>query len=269
MMAASPWEKLLEKPQPRGHFVQLYRADELALAKNVGLYIWEGIRRGDGVLVIATPEHRELFCQYIDRLGANTPSCIERQQLVILDAHDTLAEFMVGGQPDWFLFESVVKAAMRRVVPLKQEAGLRAYGEMVGVLWNAKQFDPAIRLEQLWNRLLEQSSFSLYCAYAIDLFGREFHVANLDSVLCTHTHLVPAQSNGNLEAALHRAMSEILGDKADALKVLIKANYRPAWAVMPNAESIVLWLRNNLPGVSEEIVTRAKEHYLVLEGAAS
>ena len=172
---------------------------------------------------------------------------------------------MIGGQPDWFRFEAVVKAAMRRVLPAKQEGGLRAYGEMVGVLWSAKQFDPAIRLEQLWNRLLEQSSFSLYCAYAIDLFGREFHVANLDSVLCTHTHLVPAQSNGNLEAALHRAMTEILGDKAEALKVLIKANYRPSWAVMPNAESIVLWLRNNLPDVSEEIVTRAREHYLVLE----
>jgi hypothetical protein len=34
---------------------------------------------------------------------------------------------------------------------------------------------------------------------------------------------------------------------------------------MPNSESIVLWLRNNLPDVSEDIVSRAREHYLVLE----
>jgi hypothetical protein len=135
---------------------------------------------------------------------------------------------------------------------------------MVGVLWKARQFDAAIRLEQLWNRLLEQSSFSLYCAYAIDVFGKEFHVANLDGVLCTHTHLVPAQPNGNLETALKLSMDEILGESADALKVLIKANYRPSWAVMPNAEAILLWLRRNLPDKADEIITRARHHYLLL-----
>ena len=261
----SPWEKLLERPQARGHFVQLYQADELALSKNVGLYLLEGLKRGDGVLVIVTPEHRELFSQQLDHLGANTRLAIESGQLVFLDANDTLAQFMAGGQPDWRLFQSAVGAAMRQAVPTREDAGLRAYGEMVGVLWKARQFDAAIRLEQLWNKLLEQSSFSLYCAYAIDVFGKEFHVANLDGVLCTHTHLVPAQPNGNLETALKLSMDEILGENADALKVLIKANYRPSWAVMPNAEAILLWLRKNLPGKADEIVTRARHHYLLLQ----
>ena len=39
----------------------LYEADEAALTHNVGQYLWEGIRQGDGVLVIAMPEHQELF----------------------------------------------------------------------------------------------------------------------------------------------------------------------------------------------------------------
>jgi hypothetical protein len=60
-------------------------------------------------------------------------------------------------------------------------------------------------------------------------------------------------------------MEEILGENADALKVLIKANYRPSWAVMPNAEAILLWLRRNLPGKADEIVTRARHHYLLLQ----
>ena len=261
----SPWERLLERPHARGHFVQLYQADELALARNVGLYLWEGIRRGDGVLVIVTPEHRELFCRQLEQLGADTRQAIESRQLVFLDAHNTLAEFMVGGQPDWYSFEAAVSAAMRKVAPAKQDAGLRAYGEMVGILWNARQFAAAIRLEQLWNKLLEQSSFSLYCAYAIDVFGKEFHVANLDGVLCTHTHLVPAQPNGDLEKALKLGMDEVLGAKSDALKVLIKANHRPSWAVMPTAEAILLWLRKNLPAQADDIVTRARHHYLLLQ----
>jgi hypothetical protein len=257
----SPWERLLERPQPRGHFVQIYEAGETSLTNNVGLYLWEGLRRGDGVLVIATPEHWEMFCGQLSQLGADTPLLVRNQQLVRFDAQRTLMEFMIDGQPDWRLFEQTVSGAMRRVRPAGSEAGLRAYGEMVGILWNAKQFAAAIRLEQLWNKLLEQSSFSLYCSYAIDIFGKDFQAGVLDGVLRTHTHLLPAQSNGNLEMALNKAMDEVLGIKADGLKALVEANYRPSWAIMPNAESTVLWLKKNLPGKATDIMERARRYY--------
>jgi hypothetical protein len=161
----SPWEKLLERPHSRGHFVQLYEADEVALTKNVGLYLWEGLRRGEGAVVIVTPEHRELFSRHLDHLGADLPALLGSRQLVFWDAQQTLAQFMDAGQPDWRSFESAIRAAMRQVRPSPGSEGLRAYGEMVGILWKARQFAAAIRLEQLWNRLLEQSSFSLYCAH--------------------------------------------------------------------------------------------------------
>jgi KaiC/GvpD/RAD55 family RecA-like ATPase len=266
----SPWEKLLERPHSRGHFVQLYQADDTALVKNVGHYLWEGLRRGDGVLVIATREHQELFSSHLDRLGANLRALLETHQLVFWDAQQTLVQFMAAGQPDWQRFENVIRSAMRQVHPAAGSEGLRAYGEMVGILWKARQFAAAIRLEQLWNRLLEQSDFSLYCAYAIDVFGKEFDVANLEGVLSTHTHLVPSQPNGALETALNRSIDEVLGPKADALRVLIKTNYRPGWAVMPTAEAIVLWLRKNLPEQADYIIERARYHYqLLLQPAAS
>ena len=257
----SPWEKLLERPHSRGHFVQLYEADEAPLARNAGRYLWEGLRRGDGVPLVVTPEHRELFSTHLRDMGADVPALVDSQQLVFCDAQRTLAQFMIAGQPDWEQFEKVIRAAMREVQPTDRAEGLRAYGEMVGILWKARQFAAAIRLEQLWNKLLEQSSFSLFCAYAIDVFGKDYEVANLESVLCAHTHLVPAQSDGTLETALARAMDEILGARAEGLRVLIKSNHRPGWAVMPNAESIVLWLRKNLPEQADEIVRRARFHY--------
>jgi hypothetical protein len=266
----SPWHRLLEQPHPRGHLVQLYEADEGALTNNVGRYLWEGLRQGDGVLVIATPEHEELFRRHLESLGADVAALRETRQLVFCDAQETLALITAGGQPDWDRFERVVRAAMRLVRPAMNREGLRAYGEMVGILWKARQFAAAIRLEQLWNRLLEQSSFSLYCAYAIDVFGKEFAVANLEGVLRTHTHLIPAQPDGTLEIALNRSMDEILGPKADALRALIKTSYQPAWAVMPAAEAIVLWLRNNLPEQADHIVARARHHYdALLRPAAS
>jgi hypothetical protein len=257
----SPWQKLLERPHSRGHFVQLYETDEQALTNNVGHYLWQGLRQGDGVLVIATPEHQELFSRHLDTLGGDSGVLRESQQLVLLDAQETLAQFMVAGQPEWERFASVIRAALRQVRPAHGAEGSRAYGEMVGILWKARQYAAAIRLEQFWNRLLEQCSFSLYCAYAIDVFGKEFDVGNLDGVLRTHTHLIPSQPNGMLEAALDRSMEEILGSKAEELRGLIRAHHRPAWAVMPTAEATVLWLRKNLPEEAEQIVSRARDHY--------
>jgi hypothetical protein len=262
----SVWEKLLDRPSPRGHYVQLYEADELALAENVGRYLWEGLRRGDGVWVIATPEHQDLFCRRLNCLGADVAAAVGNRQLVFRDAQETLGHFMDGGQPDWHMFQHTINRAMQQVSGGNIfNAGLRTYGEMVGILWKARQFAAAIRLEQFWNKLLEQSSFRLYCAYAIDVFGEEFQVANLEPVLCTHTHLIPAQPNGKLETALNLAVDEILGDRAQALRIQFKENLRPSWAVMPNAEAIVLWLRNHIPGQAEQIVARARHHYHSLQ----
>ena len=246
--------------------MQLYEADETSLTGNVARYLWEGLSRGEGALVIVTPEHEQLFTHCLLDLGADVESLIAARQLLFRIAQDTLAKFMVNGQPEWAHFERAIRAAMRQVGPAPAATGLRAYGEMVGVLWKVRQFSAAIRLEQLWNRLLEQSSFSLYCAYAIDIFGKEFEVGHLDGVLCAHSHLVPAQPDGRLETALNRAMEAILGDKARALDVLIKANYRPSWAVMPNAENTVLWLRKNLPQHADAIVSLARQRFQSVQG---
>lgn len=225
------WDKLLEEPNCGSHYVQLYTADDAALIANVGRYLWNGLHAGEGVLVIATPEHQDSFSRRLQESGADLDRLIRTRQLVFLDAEQTLNIFMDQGQPDWIEFEKVMRLAMR-MLQISPGQGCRAYGEMVGMLWKARQFAAAIRLEQLWNRLLEQSSFSLYCAYAIDVFGRDCDVGTLDDILCTHTHLVPAQSNGALEAALHRAMGEVLGNSADELRLRIKSNPRHGGAVI-------------------------------------
>ncbi len=261
----SPWKKLIERPGPHGHLVQLYKADEDALTRNVSQYLWEGLNRGDGLLVIATPQHCELFSRELRTMGADPESAIVNRHLKFVDAQETLSRFMVDGQPHWERFEIVVGEAMSQVRSQGDYKGLRAYGEMVGLLWNVRQFAAAIRLEQFWNRLLGRSSFSLYCAYAIDVFGQDFRVGALDGLLCAHTHLVPAETNGSLESAINGAMDEILGSRSHELKLLIKANFRPSWAVMPSGEAMILWLRNNLPDQADKILTRARDLYRALQ----
>jgi hypothetical protein len=130
---------------------------------------------------------------------------------------------------------------------------------MVGLLWRAGQREAAIRLEEYWNRLLESSNISLFCGYPIDVFADEFQAAIIDPVLCNHTHLVPVE--GALETALHRAMNEVLGVRAEGLRSLMKANHRPSWGEVPRPEATILWLRNNLPGSAREIIQLTRQYY--------
>jgi hypothetical protein len=260
MEIASPWKKLLEQPGPQGHLVQFYDGGDGSLTRNAGLYLLEGLKRRDGLLVIADPSTSDKLKRELEQYDIDVGLTVRNGQLLFADAQETLARFMRGGQPDWDLFEIVLGTAMRQVRPKVPRGGLRAYGEMVGILWKSGQFSAAARLEQFWNKLLGRLSFSLFCGYSIDVFGRDFQVASLDALLCAHTHLLPG-TGGNLEKAINVAMEEVLGPDTHDLKSLITANFRPSWAVMPRGEAMILWLKHNLPGQADEILSRARHHY--------
>jgi len=250
--------EFLEQPDAEEHVVQLYGTDDQLLTRNVGRYLVEGLRRGDGLLVIATPEHRTTLARHLREERAYSRAVLQGG-LVFLDARTTLDRFMVDGQPNQGRFESVIGEVLRGVQARADHTGVRAFGEMVGILWQAGQFSAAIRLEELWNTLLQSKDVSLFCAYPIDIFSEEFQVGKVDALLCAHTHLMPVDSA--LESALETAMNEVLGRRVAELKRLIKANHRPSWGTIPPAEGVVLWLRNNLPGSVGEILHRARQYY--------
>jgi hypothetical protein len=240
-----------------GHFVLMYGCDPQPLVRGVGDYLAEGLGRGESVVVIATRRHADAFVAQLGALGARPYAAIADGRLVIHDAEETLARFMVDGQPDWNAFEQSVGTILREL-RAATPAGVRAYGEMVGVLWEAGRFTAAIRLEEFWNTLLRGSGIKLFCAYPIDVCGDAFTPAEVEAVMCVHTHLLP--SGPSLETALERAMADVLGASATSVRALAQDVARPAWAAMPRAESMILWLRDNLPAHTDAILARAREY---------
>jgi hypothetical protein len=249
--------ELLEQTRPEAHLVQLYGKDDRLLTGNVSRYLSEGLRRGEGLVVIATAEHRSSIASQL-RLEVGYSQAVLEGRLVFLDARETLSRLLRNGQPDPDLFRSVVASTVSRVQERAGHSVVRAYGEMVGLLWQDGEFTAAAELENHWNSLLASSDVSLFCAYPVDIFGEEFQMDTVDAVLCAHTHLLPVDEA--LEAALNRAMEEVLGGRVEGIRKLMRSNHRPSWGVIPRPEAIILWLRNNLPGSAEEIVTLAR-HY--------
>ena len=188
----SSWTELLECPEPKQHVVQLYGRDDQLLTRHVGQYLAEGLRRGDGLLLIATGAHTEAIVRGLEEEGGEFAAAALAGRVVVLDAETTLARFLVDGSPSWERFQEVVGAAVRGLRARVPGKRLRAFGEMVGVLWSAGQTAAAVQLEEYWNRLLEDHAASLFCAYPIDVFHGECESDEFTALAAVHTHVYAA-----------------------------------------------------------------------------
>jgi len=161
----------VDTPAQPNHIVQFYE-DDSYLCDSVAHFIAVGLANGESVCVIATAEHREAFAARLARRGFSVDDAQARGQLVWLDAREMLAKFLVEDLPDWTLFSGIFGGIIdesRRREPL---TCVRAYGEMVDVLWRAGNKQAALRLEAMWNELARGRSLSLLCAYVMGNFYR-------------------------------------------------------------------------------------------------
>lgn len=165
-------------PEPHEHVVHFYSRDE-ALLNTLEEYIVEGTRLGETAVVIATPAH----CQALrDRLATwGLEECF-----LGLDAQDMLSRVMVDGMPDQQLFDASVGSLVRTRV---SAGGVRAYGEMVALLWAEQNRAGTFALEQMWNALQQEVRFPLLCAYPLNDVSEDLG-EGLAHVCQLHTHVV-------------------------------------------------------------------------------
>jgi hypothetical protein len=252
--------------EPSDHAVHFYGLDGRALASAIGPYLLRGLQSDEAAIVIARPAHCETLQAYLDDAGLDTRHLRGGRKLQTFDADETLDRFMVGGQPDADRFDATVGNIVRAAAAAAP--GLHAYGEMVGLLWDRGQYPAAIRLEQLWHRLMAETKFTLLCAYGVDLLDPNLEIGLLDALFCAHTHLLPGEAPGDLSEALELAIKDLLGRDGDRI-AREAANFAPRrWSRLPKTEAMILFLRKNMPNRAAEIFERAKEHYRAFPSAS-
>lgn len=180
------------KSQERQHAVRFYENDQ-SLFKTVGQFLSEGLVVGEPAIIIATKDHQrgiidELTGRLIDVARARRIG-----DLVLLDADETLALFMSPDGPNADLFERYVGRVIDQVVGGHRASRVRAYGEMVDVLWRDGQTDAAVQVEILWNQLATTFAFSLLCGYAMGHFFKQ--PAQMQRICAHHTSVVESDSN--------------------------------------------------------------------------
>ena len=179
-----------EQRATSGHFhaVRFYE-DDASLCRIVGDFIRDGFALGDPAIVIATPVHRAEIARCLKALSLDADRLEAEGDLIFLDAGETLAGFMEDGMPDSNRFVDAMTAVIERAVRGRRGCTVRAYGEMVDVLWQAGMHAAAIRLEMFWNQLANSHRFSLLCGYSMGHFYKDAAYAD---ICRQHTHLVAA-----------------------------------------------------------------------------
>jgi hypothetical protein len=175
--------------QKHYHAVQFYK-DERSLAETVARFLADGVEVGEPGIVIATPAHTATILSHLRAIGVQTHELRRSGELQLFDARKMLSAFMVNGTPDPLLFKSNVGDVIERICANRRPCPIRAYGEMVDLLWQEGNEDGAIRLEILWNQLASSYEFSLLCGYAVGHFYKQTRDSRIEEVRDLHTHTV-------------------------------------------------------------------------------
>jgi hypothetical protein len=183
---------------PSERLVQIYKDDEVFLDSLEG-FVGGGIKAGDGVVVIATPSHLEALEHRLMTRGIDAGKARDSGQYLPLDARETLAKFMVDGPlkdgkkswPDTQRFHAVVAEVIERAS--KRTDGsprrVRAFAEMVAVLWADGLTGATVRLEHLWQEFCQKSGLCLFCAYPRPYITNDPE-ASMKEICDTHSRVV-------------------------------------------------------------------------------
>ena len=197
---------------PHDHVVHFYGDDE-ELSDGVVAYLAEAIEAGGLAIVIATEAHRRAFAERLPGGG---------EGVIWADAGEYMASLLVHGTVARHRFDKLIGDLVREAVASAGGRPVRAYGEIVALLWARGQVTAALDLERLWNELGREAAFSLYCAYpraAVEGEG----VAWALSEVCRQHSAVPGPTAGPPPWELSRTFAPVGSGSTEARRFVTGA----------------------------------------------
>jgi hypothetical protein len=250
------WNDFLRSEAP-AHAAEIY-AELDELAESVADFLAEGFDAGEPGLIVARAEHLTAFMRALATRGWGAEEIAARAQLTTADAEETLAAVLDSGMPSAAAFERVVGALVDRSAASGARS-VRVFGEMVDILNERGELSAAIVLEELWNGLQRTRSFSLLCAYRLDVFDGATQEHALQEVCRVHSHVFPSHDERRFRDAVDSALLQVLGPaKTRDVYYIVGGRKRER---VPVAQDALRWVTANLPGEAEHVLARARALY--------
>jgi hypothetical protein len=173
---------------PCDHIVQIYGDDNVFIDALEG-FVGNALRAGESAIVIATPSHLHALEKRMRDRGVNVEEARAQERFIARDAEETLDRFLVNGWPDDGLFAQCV-GELLALARGPDDRKVRAFGEMVAILWARGRVAATMQLEHLWTRFCEAQHFPLFCAYPREGFTKNATESIVD-ICRAHSRVVP------------------------------------------------------------------------------
>lgn len=171
---------------PAEHLLQIYD-EEQAFLDSLERYVVGGLSDQQSVVVIATPEHRAELERRLGARNLRLARLRDDDRYIDVDAEETLAAFMRHDRPDEKLLRQTIGVVLERARRGGRE--VRAFGEMVALLWGRENVEATVLLEHYWHVLCQMEALPLFCAYPWKGFRPE-QAEIVREIYGAHTRLV-------------------------------------------------------------------------------
>jgi PAS domain S-box-containing protein len=169
------------------HAVHFYDDDDVLLER-VTDFVAEGLRDGIPAIVIATEPHRAALRQRLGDRRVDVAAARGAGMLTVLDARQTLVQICDDDGVAPSRFASVVGRTIDEVLRVTGATQIRAFGEMVDLLWRDGRTRDALALELLWNETISNRAITLLCSYHVSSFAER---RDVDAVCRVHDEVHP------------------------------------------------------------------------------
>lgn len=199
------------------HVVQLC-PNKSAQAKLLTNYISEGLLNNEAVIVIARPVLRKALWTKLQALGLDMVRYKARGQIKLYDAELLLSTILLNDVVDEHYFHTFIGSQIEAARATYGK--VRAFGEMVEILWQRGLRDTALQLETIRNDLGKKYELTVLCTHLRDSLDPQSYNPALEHICKCQTYSLPmnaAEGGGTLlelfGTAWDRAISQLTHSK--------------------------------------------------------
>jgi DcmR-like sensory protein len=246
---------LVEAPAGR-HFAQFHR-DHEDLVESVFAFLEAGLRRDCSVLIIAGAPSVDRLLERLNTGKFHYKSLSVSGQLAVLDTSALLEQLGDGGGGTPAVeFQRAVVPVLSRLQPFGR--GVRVYSEIATTLWQNGDTELAVQIEEAWNTIAGQQSFSLYCGFHLNIQSENSYTAPLEELGRTHSDILGGADDERFGVALDRASKEIFGI---SLTQMAGVTRQDGARKFPSGLRAMLWVSRNLPMSTAQLAERARQYF--------
>jgi DNA-binding NarL/FixJ family response regulator len=170
-----------------GHTAQFHMNDPVFLDE-VSQFVGSTLRSGESIVVAATDHTRTGIAHRLIARGMDLAAMTAQGQYVVLDAAESLSQFMRDGQPDADCLADIVGGLERLRLSSARgpQSRLTIFGEMAVLLCRNGHVEAAVEVERIWSDLTRPLPFLTVCSYPIECFQDERSQRLFSSVCAEH-----------------------------------------------------------------------------------